>query len=165
LNQQQLPVRHASGHPNFVPYEAFEALDGPLLICCGNDRLFAKLSTVLGQAQWIHDPRFNTNRQRLLNKSALLEELCPLLLVQTRDHWVEVFEQAGVPCSPIFTVPQALENPQVQALGLRQSVPGEDFKLTGLPLSFDGERPPILRGAPKLGEHNTDFNLSHPETR
>ena len=165
LNQQQLPVRHASGHPNFVPYEAFEALDGPLLICCGNDRLFAKLSTVLGQAQWIHDPRFNTNRQRLLNKSALLEELCPLLLAQTRDHWVEVFEHAGVPCSPIFTVPQALENPQVQALGLRQSVPGEDFKLTGLPLSFDGERPPILRGAPKLGEHSTDFNLSHPETR
>jgi crotonobetainyl-CoA:carnitine CoA-transferase CaiB-like acyl-CoA transferase len=159
INQKQLPIRHASGHPNFVPYEAFDALDGPLLICCGNDRLFAKLSTVLDQGHWIHDPKFSTNRQRLIHKSELLEQLCPLLLKKSREHWVQVFEEVGVPCSPIFTLPQALENPQVQALELRLPVPDQDFKLTGLPLSFDGLRPPIKKGAPKLGEHNADFNL------
>ena len=159
LNQQQLPVRHASGHPNFVPYEAFDALDGPLLICCGNDRLFAKLATVLNQTQWITDPRFSSNRQRLIHKDELLEQLCPLLLLQTRDHWVEAFEAVGVPCSPIFSVPQTLEHPQVQALNLRQEVPGENFKLTGLPLSFNGQRPPILSGAPTLGQHNKDYQV------
>ena len=157
LNQQQLPVRHASGHPNFVPYEAFDTADGPLLICCGNDRLFAKLSTVLGQEQWIEDPRFATNRQRLLHKEELLRELCPQLLVHSKHHWVEVFEAAGVPCSPIFSVPETLEHPQVQALCLRQEVPGEGFSLTGLPLSFDGVRPPISSGAPQLGEHNAHY--------
>ena len=159
INQQQLPVRHASGHPNFVPYEAFDASDGPLLICCGNDRLFAKLSAVLGQEQWINDPKFSTNRQRLLHKNELLAQLCPLLLKQSRQHWVQAFESVGVPCSAILTVPQALENPQVQALNLRLPVPGQTFKLTGLPLSFDGLRPPIKSGAPQLGEHNEDFNL------
>jgi len=157
LNQQQLPVRHASGHPNFVPYEAFDTADGPLLICCGNDRLFAKLSTVLGQEQWIEDPRFATNRQRLLHKEELLQELCPQLLVHSKHYWVEVFEAAGVPCSPIFSVPETLEHPQVQALCLRQEVPGEGFSLTGLPLSFDGVRPPISSGAPQLGEHNAHY--------
>jgi crotonobetainyl-CoA:carnitine CoA-transferase CaiB-like acyl-CoA transferase len=152
-----LPVRHASGHPNFVPYEAFDTADGPLLICCGNDRLFAKLSTVLGQEQWIEDPRFATNRQRLLHKEELLQELCPQLLVHSKHHWVEVFEAAGVPCSPIFSVPETLEHPQVQALCLRQEVPGEGFSLTGLPLSFDGVRPPISSGAPQLGEHNAHY--------
>lgn len=159
INQQQLPIRHASGHPNFVPYEAFDALDGPLLICCGNDRLFAKLSTVLGQGHWINDPKFSTNRQRLIHKSELLEQLCPLLLKKSREHWVQVFEGVGVPCSSIFSLPQALESPQVQALALRLPVPDQDFKLTGLPLSFDGLRPPIQKGAPKLGEHNAEFNL------
>ncbi len=154
LNQQQLPVRHASGHPSFVPYEAFDTQDGPLLICCGNDRLFAKLCAVLGQTQWPSDPRFASNRLRIENKAALFELLCPILLTQSRLHWEAAFEAVGVPCSPIHSLPQALAHPQVAALGLRQAVPGEDFTLTGLPLSFDGVRPAISSAAPVLGANH-----------
>ena len=50
VNQGALPQRHRSGHPGFVPYEAFDTADGPLVICCGNDRLFAKLAMALGRA-------------------------------------------------------------------------------------------------------------------
>jgi formyl-CoA transferase len=154
LNQQQLPVRHASGHPNFVPYEAFDTRDGPLLICCGNDRLFAKLCAVLGQTQWPSDPRFVSNRQRIENKAALFELLRPILLTQSRLHWEVAFEAEGVPCSPIHSLPEALAHPQVAALGMRQAVAGEDFSLTGLPLSFDGVRPAISSAAPVLGANN-----------
>ena len=154
LNQQQLPVRHASGHPNFVPYEAFDTRDGPLLICCGNDRLFAKLCAVLGQTQWPSDPRFASNRQRIENKAALFELLRPILLTQSRLHWEVAFEAEGVPCSPIHSLPEALAHPQVAALGMRQAVAGEDFSLTGLPLSFDGVRPAISSAAPVLGANN-----------
>ena len=154
LNQQQLPVRHASGHPNFVPYEAFDTRDGPLLICCGNDRLFAKLCAVLGQTQWPSDPRFASNRQRIENKAALFELLRPILLTQSRLHWEVAFEAEGVPCSPINSLPEALAHPQVAALGMRQAVAGEDFSLTGLPLSFDGVRPAISCAAPVLGANN-----------
>ena len=154
LNQQQLPVRHASGHPNFVPYEAFDTRDGPLLICCGNDRLFAKLCAVLGQTQWPSDPRFASNRQRIENKAALFELLRPILLTQSRLHWEVAFEAEGVPCSPIHSLPEALAHPQVAALGMRQAVAGEDFSLTGLPLSFDGVRPAISCAAPVLGANN-----------
>ena len=159
LNQQQLPVRHASGHPNFVPYEAFDTRDGPLLICCGNDRLFAKLCAVLGQTQWPSDPRFASNRQRIENKAALFELLRPILLTQSRLHWEVAFEAEGVPCSPIHSLPEALAHPQVAALGMRQAVAGEDFSLTGLPLSFDGVRPAISCAAPVLGANN-DRSLS-----
>jgi formyl-CoA transferase len=51
-------------------------------------------------------------------------------------------------------VPQALSQPQVEALGIIQNIPGQDFRLTGLPLSFDGERPAIRSAAPRLGEHS-----------
>jgi hypothetical protein len=72
-------------------------------------------------------------------------------------------EAVGVPCSPINSLPQSLETPQVQALGLGQVVPGEDSpQLTGLPLSFNGQRPPIQSGAPQLGQHNKDFNILDP---
>jgi formyl-CoA transferase len=51
-------------------------------------------------------------------------------------------------------VPEALAQPQVQALGMFQTVPGENFTLTALPLSFDGLRPAIRHGAPRLGADN-----------
>jgi crotonobetainyl-CoA:carnitine CoA-transferase CaiB-like acyl-CoA transferase len=150
----EMPPRHASGHPSLVPYEAFDAADGPLLICCGNDRLFAKLAQELGQPHWSADPRFATNRARLANKAALFEQLCPLLRAGPRDLWIERFEAVGVPCSPILTVPEVLRQPQVKAMGLSQPVPGDGFSLTGLPLSFDGVRPGFQRGAPRLGADN-----------
>ena len=162
VNEGKLPERHASGHPGFVPYEAFDAQDGPFLICCGNDRLFAKLAAVLDRPEWISDPRYATNRARLDHKQALLAMLCPLLLEQDRAAWITRFEALGIPCAPIHSVPEALAQPQVAALGLRQTVPGEDFSLTGLPLSFDGHRPELPGTAPRLGGSNAEFGVATP---
>jgi formyl-CoA transferase len=151
-NEGTLPERHPSGHPSFVPYEAFDASDGPFLICAGNDRLFAKLAAVLGHPEWAADARFRTNRDRLANRAALLGPLREVLRTRPRGAWLEALEAAGVPCAPIHTVPEALSQPQVAALGLVQPVPGGDgMTLTGLPLSFDGERPAIRGPAPALG--------------
>lgn len=153
-NEGQLPLRHRSGHPGFVPYEAFDTADGPLLICCGNDRLFAKLAHTLGQPGWIDEARFTTNRARLAHKAELFEQLGPILRTRTRADWIGRFEAAGVPCAPVHSVPEALAHPQVQALGMLAPVPGADFSLTALPLRVDNERP-LARGlAPRLGEHN-----------
>ena len=154
MNEGRLPERHASGHPGFVPYEAFDGADGPFLICVGNDRLFVKFAQVLERPDWPTDARFRGNRDRLANKAELLAQIRGLLITRPRADWMTALEAAGVPCAPIHDVPQALSQPQVAALGIIQSVPGEDFRLTGLPLSFDGERPAIRGAAPRLGEHN-----------
>lgn len=151
VNTGQLPERHRSGHPVLTPYEAFEAADGPILICAGNDRLFAKLALVCRRADWVEDARFATNRARLVNKAALFAELCPILAGRERAHWEAALEAAGVPVSPIHTLPEALAQPQVMALEMLQAVPGEDFRLTALPITLDGERPRISHGAPRLG--------------
>jgi formyl-CoA transferase len=151
VNEGRLPERHASGHPGFVPYEAFDAADGPFLLCVGNDRLFVKFAQVMARPDWPQDTRFRTNRDRLTHKAALLEQIREALRARPRDHWLAALEAAGVPCAPIHTVPEALAQPQVVALGIMQAVPGEDFRLTGLPLSFDGERPAIRGPAPRLG--------------
>ena len=160
VNEGRLPDRHRTGHPGFVPYESFDTADAPLLVCCGNDRLFAKLANEVGRPDWLTDARFMTNRARLQNKAQLLTEMTALLRQNTRAQWLERFERTGVPCSPVHTVSEALAHPQVQALGILQNVPGEDFRLTALPLSIDGERPVHRSIAPRLGEHNVEFGLS-----
>jgi crotonobetainyl-CoA:carnitine CoA-transferase CaiB-like acyl-CoA transferase len=154
VNIGEMPIRHRSGHPALVPYEAFDAADGPFIICAGNDRLFAKLSRVLGRPDLIDDPRFANNRARLLNKPALFAEMATALTTRPRAEWIAALEAAGVPAAQIHTLPEALAQPQVQALGMFQPVPGEDYTLTAMPLTFDGERPRIAHGAPRLGADN-----------
>lgn len=158
-NTGQLPPRHRSGHPGFVPYESFDTADEPLLICCGNDRLFAKMAHAVGQAQWLGDARYASNRDRLQNKAALIDELNAVLRAQPRAVWLERLAQAGVPSAPVHTLPQALAHPQVRALGLQGVVPGQDFVLSAMPLTLDGERPSLHGVAPKLGAHNPQWGL------
>ena len=152
-NTGALPERHRSGHPSMTPYEAFDAADGAFLICAGNDRLFGKLAEVMARPDWITDPRFASNRDRLKHKPALFAAMRPILATRTRADWVARMEAAGVPAAQIHSIPEALAQPQVQALGMFQAIPGEDFKLTAMPISFDGERPQIARAAPRLNEH------------
>jgi formyl-CoA transferase len=154
INQGQQPQRHRSGHPDFVPYEAFDAADGPFIICVGNDRLFVKLCAALDTPAWVTDERYATNRARLANRATLVEALNARLATGTRAHWIERLEANGVPCAPIHTIAEAVATPQVQALGLIQQVPGETFTLTGLPISFDGVRPTLVSAAPRLGQND-----------
>jgi formyl-CoA transferase len=161
VNTGRLPARDRTGHPGLVPYEAFEAADGPFMICAGNDRLFAKMAAALGRPGWAADERFAGNRARLLNKAALVAEMVPILTTHPRAHWIAILEAAGVPACPIHSVPEALADPQVRALGMSMPVPGEDFSLTGLPISFNGERPRFTSVAPRLGQDNASFGLGN----
>ena len=159
VNTGSMPPRHRMGHPGLVPYEAFEAADGPFMICAGNDRLFAKLAEVLGRPDWIADPRYAGNRGRLDNKAALFAEMAPILAARPRRHWIAALDAAGVPATQIHSVTEAQAQPQVRALRMALAVPGEDFSLTGLPLSFDGVRPGFAHGAPRLGQDNAALDL------
>ncbi len=150
VNQGEQPVRHASGHPGFVPYEAFEASDSPLLVCCGNDRLFAKFCRVLGHAEWIADGRFVTNRDRLANQHELLPMIREIMRRRRRVVWLGLLVEAGVPCAPINTIEEMLAEPQAQAMEMLATPPGEDFAVVALPISFDGTRPLPRTGAPRL---------------
>jgi crotonobetainyl-CoA:carnitine CoA-transferase CaiB-like acyl-CoA transferase len=141
-----------SAHPNLVPYQAFAASDGHLVIAAGNDRLFARLCKVLGREDWIEDPNFRGNRDRLRNRELLVSQIAKLVAQKPRDEWLAVLKENAIPCTPIRTIREAVESDQIRALGMIQEVQPAGIKLLGLPLSFDGVRPQIKSSAPNLGE-------------
>jgi crotonobetainyl-CoA:carnitine CoA-transferase CaiB-like acyl-CoA transferase len=156
----ELPVRNPSGSNRVVVFQAFAAADGQVIIAAANDRLFAKLATELGHAEWAGDPRFRTNRDRFAHKDVLLPMVAAIVKARPRAHWVERLEAVGVPCAPINDLRQVAALPQTTELGIMQSAPEVPIDFVGLPLSFDGERPPIRARAPKLGEHNGEVITS-----
>jgi crotonobetainyl-CoA:carnitine CoA-transferase CaiB-like acyl-CoA transferase len=64
-----------------------------------------------------------------------------------------LLERAGIPCAPVQNVAEMIAHEQTRALGLMQDVPDSAMKFIGLPISFDGTRPPIRSRPPRLGEH------------
>lgn len=149
----KLPPRVGTGHNSLTPYQAFEAADGPVVITAGNDRLFAKLSAVLGHPEWPSDPRFASNADRTRNRDVLLPMIVDIVRQKTASEWTDLLEAAGVPCAPIHTVPQVVNHEQTRAIGMLLDSGNEQLKIMGLPLSIDGQRPGYGSKAPVLGEH------------
>jgi crotonobetainyl-CoA:carnitine CoA-transferase CaiB-like acyl-CoA transferase len=63
-------------------------------------------------------------------------------------------QAVGVPAGPVQTLDQVVAHPQTAAMGMLTASPDGSFRTVGLPLSFDGARPPVLGVAPGLGEHD-----------
>lgn len=151
------PPRLRAGIAKVVPFEAFPTADGEVIVAAANDRLFQKLAAATGMPELADDARFLKNANRAVNKAELIGILDAAFRRRSTDEWVAVLEKAGIPCSPVNTLEQAVEHPQVRALGMAQIEQGTGLRLTRLPLRFDGERPEIRRTAPALGQHNAEI--------
>ena len=155
--------RWGSGTPVMVPYQAFGTADGQIIVAAGNDGIFGKLCAALECSNMAHEARFAHNAQRVENRDDLIPLLEPLFAKKTCADWIAGLDGAGVPCAPIQSVAELLAHPQSRALGMVQDAPGLDMALVGLPLSFDGVRPPFRRVAPRLGEHGAELFPDRPD--
>ena len=151
------PERQGSGARGMAPYQAYACADGHLVIAAPNDRLFERLSNVLDHPEWPSDPRFDTNQRRYANLAELNALIAPVVAKYPRQHWQAVLDEAGIPNAPVQQVLEMMSDPQTEALGIIQQGEGEGPRLMGMPLNFDGIRPPLSRYAPSLGEHNDEI--------
>ena len=152
LADGEIPERHGSGVGPIVPYQAFAAADGHIMVAAGNDNLFRRLCGAIGRPGLAEDPRFRTNGDRVVNRAALVPILSDLFATEPIAVWAARLDAAGIPNGPIRTVDQVVADAQTAALGIIQQ--SGAISLVGLPLSFDGARPPFAKLAPGLGEDN-----------
>jgi len=147
------PVRLGNAHPNIVPYQTFETLDGHIIIAIGTDRQFREFCTLIGTPSLPDDPRFANNRARVGNRAALIALLIEPMKARKTSEWVELFEPAAIPCGPINSIEEVFSNPQVQARGLNISLARSDgvvtpgvanpIRLSATPVAY-GKAPPAL---------------------
>lgn len=151
------PERHRSGNPNVVVFQALPTQDGEVVVAAANDRLFNKLARLVGRDDWCADERYASNALRVKNKETLMPDLEAIFRSRPSQHWVDALEVAGIPCAPIQDFHQVMAEPQTAAIGIFQDIPDVDLRVVGLPVSFDGRRPPVRSQAPALGEHNREI--------
>src|SRR5689334_452508 len=152
----EVPERHPSGSAKLIVFQGFETKNGTLVVAAGNDRLFAKLAVAIGRPEWASDPRFAKNAGRFKHKAEILGGIAKAMATRTKGEWIDLLERAGVPCAPVNSLPEVLAEPQTKAVGMLAKIPGMDVRLMGLPMMLDGQRPPVRRRPPKLGEHTDE---------
>jgi crotonobetainyl-CoA:carnitine CoA-transferase CaiB-like acyl-CoA transferase len=157
-----LPKRLGNQHPNIVPYQTFQTLDGEMVVAVGNDRQFLRLCSVLGLQEIGEDKRFSTNPKRLENKDELVAILSKEMNQKTSTEWLELLSQHGIPCGPINTMQQLFDDPQVKAREMVVAVnhpTAGSIPLVGSPLKLSRTPVEIKRHPPLAGEHSKEVML------
>lgn len=147
------PKRLGNAHPNIVPYQDFPGADGDFILAVGNDSQFRKFCEVAGCVELGSDPRFASNKGRVANREVLVPLLRQVTVFKSTAQWIELLEQAGVPCGPINNLQQVFEDPQVKARGLRLDMPhalgclapqvASPIRLSATPVEYR-QAPPLL---------------------
>jgi crotonobetainyl-CoA:carnitine CoA-transferase CaiB-like acyl-CoA transferase len=144
--------RSGSEHPAFAPYGIFETADGDIAIGIGSDEQFARFARAIDGSVLIDDPRFAVNASRVAHRDCLRDEIEALLRGEPAEHWEQALAAAGIAADRVATVADVLHDKQLQAndAWLDVAVGDEQVRIPGLPIRFDGRRPPVRCSAPSF---------------
>ena len=126
------------------------------MIGISSDQAFRRLAEALGSSEWVDDPRFKTNPDRVRNTPQLDARISEVLERRPVSHWIEVLDRHDVACDPVETVDQVMADPQLAALGQLEPIELEgqgSALLARLPLDFSLTPAAIQGPPPAVGEH------------
>ncbi len=144
------------------PSGTFRTRDGLLNIAANKQEQFEAVCRVVGRPELIDDARFHDRQSRLQHRFELKAALEEAMAAQSTDEWWRLFNQAGVPAGPVYSVPQALEHPQVAERGMIGSFDdapgvGRAIRLVRTGFKVNGQAPRVDTPPPTLGQHSEEI--------
>lgn len=148
-----------SAHPSLVPFQNFPTATGWIVVACPKEKFWLRLVRTVGAPQLADDPRFADFRARHRHGAELVALLDERFLTSSAEEWLALLEAAGVPCAPVRTVPEALEDPFVRERGLVVETEHPIWNVVRQVRSpvRVGETAPEHRRAPRLGQDEADI--------
>ncbi len=148
----EVPGPLGARHPSITPFEAYATRDGHIVIAAGNDTLFETLCRAIGRPELASNPLFLNNEARTKHASALKDEMEATLSQRETALWLHILEESGVPCGPINTVRDLLQDEQVAARNMIVTIQdenrrGKGMKVSGNPIKFSAYADPTQRQA------------------
>lgn len=149
---------------------AFRCADGELLAVhlSAREKFWQNFLHAIDAPDLGTDVRFAKHAQRARNYIALRAELTQRLLARPRAEWLQRLADADVPAAPILSIAEALDDPQVNALGSSYET---EHPIEGMvrsiccPVLIDNIRPRNrMTAPPTLGEHTQEV-LAELSTR
>jgi formyl-CoA transferase len=163
LMSGQVAPQAGNNHPTGIPTGVFETQDGHINIAASGDDLYKRFCHAIQRPDLLTDPRFATSRARSDNRDTIMEAIMPVTRQKTSAEWIQILNEAGVPCGPIYTIDKSFADPQVQHLEMAQTVHSPtlgQLTILGHPVSWGEKRNPLRNAAPELGQDNEEVFTS-----
>ncbi|HET8913197.1 MAG TPA: CoA transferase [Ktedonobacteraceae bacterium] len=159
LNAGEVLTPQGSAHGSIVPYQAFRAADGYIVIGAANDKLFQQFAQELGRPEWAENPRFQTNPARVENREELIVLIEEILQEDTVANWEPRLARAGIAVAPVNPMDKVFEDPQViasgQVVSMQHPTAGK-IKQVGPAVTFSLTPARAMTPPPTLGEHTEE---------
>ncbi|MCF8465777.1 MAG: CoA transferase [Sneathiella sp.] len=139
------------------PADTFKTKDGWVLVQSLGWPLFERWTKLIGEDHWLSDPRFDTDQKRGDNNHILSERMAKWCAERTTKEAIAEMDAVRLPCGPVMSPQEVLEDPHLAAMGLmtRVAYPGfnKGVPLTELPIKMSKTDTKLKHRAPTLGEH------------
>jgi crotonobetainyl-CoA:carnitine CoA-transferase CaiB-like acyl-CoA transferase len=159
LMKGEVAGQTGNDHPTMTPSGVFPTSDGYINLAASSGRLYERLCDVCEKPEWKTHPQFSKVTDRTANRAAFNAALGDVLKHKPTAHWVEKFDEAGIPAGPINTIDKVFADPQVQHLGMAAPLTSPifgDTKVVGSPLNFSGVKKKIRNPTPEAGAHTAE---------
>jgi crotonobetainyl-CoA:carnitine CoA-transferase CaiB-like acyl-CoA transferase len=146
-----------------APMDIYATRDGKVQVAVTGNPLFRRWAKLMDEPQWLSDPSFADDDSRGRHGELISARMARWCAEHSNDEVVRILGEAMIPCAPVLSPQQALDHPQVQALGVLQATdyPGLPIAapVAAVPLWMTETKPVPRRRPPTLGEH-TDAVLA-----
>ena len=160
LVDHEVPKQAGNNHPTSIPTGVFATADGHINVAVAGQEIWRRFCQAIGHEELTRNPAYAEPADRSKNRDALNAELAAILRRASSAHWIELLNEAGVPCGPINTIDQVFADPQVRHLGLAQGVRSHergDIELVGQPIVMSRTPSRIRTPPPLMGEHTDEI--------
>jgi len=156
LTKGELPKPPGSAHEYSVPWQAFGASDGYIVVATRQEVFWRKLCDALEAPVLAADPRFATNPDRVANRAALVPELERIFRTRKVSEWLGRLRAAEVPAAPVNNLDAAFAEPPVAEREMIVEYEHPEVgtvRLPGNPIKMSNMGRTISTPAPRIGEH------------
>jgi crotonobetainyl-CoA:carnitine CoA-transferase CaiB-like acyl-CoA transferase len=160
LMDGEVPKQAGNNHPTSIPTGVFATADGHINIAVTGQKIWERFCQSIGREDLLTHPDYASAALRSKNRDALGQVINEALRGETSRTWIDRFNEAGVPCGPINSIDQVFADPQVQHLGIAQSVTSPalgEIKLVGQPVTLSDTPSSLRLPPPECGEHTDEI--------
>jgi crotonobetainyl-CoA:carnitine CoA-transferase CaiB-like acyl-CoA transferase len=160
LGSGEQPGRSGGRDSVIAVNQVFETADLPITLGLGNDSIWQRFWTAVGEPQYAANPSYATNAMRREHRAQIVQDIAVILKQRPRAQWLALLERSAVPAGPIYRVAEVAADPDLLARGFFYSTErgGTHIPLIGLGIKFDGRSEQCAAPPPKLGQ-DTEFVL------
>lgn len=157
---KEVPPQAGNNHPTSIPTGVFKTSDGYINIAASGQAIWERFCQAAGGEALLKNPNYATGGARSKNRDQLNADIEALIVTRSSTEWIEMLNEAGVPCGPIYKMDEVFADPQVRHMQMAAPVKHPtlgEIEVVNQPVKMSRTPSELRTATPDAGEHNAEI--------